>query len=247
MAVVGCGSVKSPPLTDASIDAANGIVDGSVDSSIVRRWALLQAPAIENTEPGTLTVPVNTLGAGHLVIVGVQIEPAGRVSSMTDDAGNNYGLVPMSHSSSADMNVALELYYVANSHPGARAIEINATSNIPFPLIASAVVWEVSGIKTTDPVDIAAALNDQPESANPRGPRITTSAPGEFVVTAALADAEITGIHAGSEFVKDSLALGNGWAHLADPDAPAGVHQVQGDQTPPGIYCASAAAFRVGP
>jgi hypothetical protein len=105
----------------------------------------------------------------------------------------------------------------------------------------------VSGIKTTDPLDIAAASNDQPASATPRGPRITTSVAGEFVVAAALADAEITGIHAGNEFTKDSLAQGNGWAHLTDSNAPAGVHQVQWDQTPAGVFCASAAAFLVGP
>jgi hypothetical protein len=155
----------------------------------------------------------------------------------------------MSRSISQEMGVALELYYAASSCAGGSTIEISASiPGGPFPvLISSAVVWEVSGIKTEDPLDIAAALNDQPMSTTPRGPRITTTAPGEFVVAAALADAEITGIHAGNEFTKDSLVNGNGWAHLTDSNAPAGVHQAQWDQTPSGVFCASAAAFQVGP
>jgi len=36
-------------------------------------------------------------------------------------------------------------------------------------------------------------------------------------------------------------------AHLTDPRAPAGTYQAQWDQPRSGAYCASAAAFKVGP
>ena len=74
----------------------------------------------------------------------------------------------------------------------------------------------------------------------------TTSAAGEFVMASAIVFDTVSGIHPGNEFTNDQVSDGNGWAHLTDPMAPAGVHQAQWDATP-GSYCASAVAFKVGP
>ena len=140
------------------------------------------------------------------------------------------------------LNVSLQLWYAKSSCAGATSISIGATDTV-----TAAVVWEVAGIRTDNPLDTATALNDQPASSTTVGPMITTSAAGEFVVSVALAEHAITAIHAGNEFVNDHITRGNGWGHLADPHAAAGVHQAQWDQSPPGGACASAAAFRVGP
>lgn len=222
-----------------------GIVDDSsvVDGAPVVPWTLLQTTALENASTGSLTMPLAALGAGHLVVVAAQIEHRGLVSTIADSSGcNNYVAIAMASATTASLDVNLQLWYAKNSCAAATSISIAATDTV-----SAAAVWEVAGIRTDTPLDTAAVSNDQPSNSAIIGPVITTSAAGEFVVSVALVENEVTGIHAGNEFVNDHVTRGNGWGHLADPNAAAGVHQAQWDQPVAGEACASAAAFRVGP
>ena len=133
------------------------------------------------------------------------------------------------------------MFYAKNTCPGARAISITAASGI------TAVAWEVSAIRTDEPLDSASALDDQPATTTPLGPSIATSTAGEFVVSVAIVTNSVTGVVAGNAFTNDHTANGNAWAHLTDPMAPAGVYQAAWNQPLRGTYCASAAAFKVAP
>jgi hypothetical protein len=238
MAVVGCGHVEERA-ADGSVDAP---ADALVDAPVVVPWELVQTTSVDNATT-TATVPVMRLGAGHLVVVAVEIDDRGLVTGVTDSSGcNSYVAIPAALSTSIALDANLQLFYAKNSCPDATAIGVVATGTV-----CAVVVWEVAGIRTDDPLDAAAALNDQPASALPVGPMITTSAAGEFVVSAVVVDNTITGIHAGNEFTNDRNNQGNGWGHLTDPRAPAGLHQAQWDQSPGGAYCASAASFQVAP
>ena len=57
----------------------------------------------------------------------------------------------------------------------------------------------------------------------------------------------ISQIHPNNEFTNDKNTQGNGWAHLTDNAAPAGSHVAVWDQPSGGTYCATTAAFVVGP
>lgn len=165
------------------------------------------------------------------------------MTAITDSSGcNSYVAIPIARATSAALNVNLQLFYAKNSCAQADAVGIAATT-----AVFAAAVWEVAGIRTDQPVDAAAVLNDQAASSTPVGPSITTSAAGEFVVAVALVNNMITGIHGGNEFTNDHGNFGNGWAHLTDSLAAAGVHQARWDQSQVGTYCASAAAFQTGP
>lgn len=242
MAVCGCGGIGFDPVSDGSVDAPV-VPDGSVDAPVVLRWELVQTAGVDNATRSNATVPLKRLGAGHLVVVAVEIDNSGLVTTMTDSSGcNSYIAIPTAFSASMELDVSLQMFYAKNSCPDAAAISITATATV-----SAAAVWEVAGIRTDEPFDTAAVLNDQSASDRPLGPRITTSATGEFVVAVALVDQSVTGVHVGNEFTNDHKNQGNGWGHLADPQSAAGVHQAQWDQSPAGAYCASAAAFQVGP
>jgi len=180
-------------------------------------------------------------GSHHLIVVAAQLGAAGSVTSITDDA-NTYVAIPRARATNTSLNDALELWYATDSRPGASMIRIAATTSVP-----AAVAWEVSGIRTVDPLDTATTLDTQPATTAPQGPPITTRAAGEFVVSAAIVANGITGTEAGNEFTNDHRTRGNGWAHLTDPMAPAGSHQARWTQPTSGSYCANAAAFQVGP
>jgi hypothetical protein len=238
MTVVGCGLVRFDPVPDASLGP-----DVSDGAPAVLPWELVQTASADNAAPSNATVNLKPLGRGHLVVVAVQVDSHGLVTNVTDSSlCNNYLPIPTSLSTSMALDVTLQLFYAKSSCPDANAISITATATV-----SAAAVWEVAGIRTDEPLDTATVLNDQSASDRPLGPKITTSAAGEFVVAVALVDHLITGIHAGNEFTNDQNNQGNGWGHLTDPQSAAGLHQAQWEQTPAGPYCSTAAAFQVGP
>lgn len=240
MALIGCGHVQSNPIADGNAGPGQdgGVPDTAVPDAPARRWQLVQTASADSA-----TVPVKPLGAGHLVVVAVEVARSGLVTAITDSSGcNSYVAIPTAHATSVALDVNLQLFYAKNSCAQADAISIATTTSV-----FAAAAWEVAGIRTDQPVDAAAVLNDQAASSSPVGPPLTTSAAGDFVVAVALVNNMITGIHAGNEFTNDHGNFGNGWAHLTDPMAAAGVHQARWDQSQAGAYCASAAAFQVGP
>jgi hypothetical protein len=225
MALVGCGRIGFDPIGDG-------------DGEGLGRWTLIQTAGSRSSN-----VSVEPLGAHHLVVVAVQLSSDGLVTAIIDSSAcNAYIDIPAAHAIDRRLGDALQIFYVKDSCAQADAIGVAATTGV-----FATVVWEVSGIRTDDPLDTAAVLNDQPESTAPLGPAITTRTPGEFVVSAAMVENLAPSIHAGNEFTNDQITNGNGWAHLSDPMAAAGDHQAQWDQPDAGAYCASAVAFRVGP
>ena len=223
MALVGCGRIGFDPTGDGGGPG---------------RWALIQTAGSRSSNVSLLP-----LGAHHLVVVAVQLSSDGRVTAILDtSACNAYVEIPAAHAVDRPLGDAVQIFFAKNSCPGADDLGVSATT-----AIFATVVWEVSGIRTDDPVDTAVVLNDRPASTAPIGPTITTSTAGEFVVSAAMVENLAATIHAGNEFTNDQITNGNGWAHLTDPMAAAGDHRAQWDQPDAGTYCASAAAFRVGP
>ena len=205
-------------------------------------WELVQTVSVSNDRLDA-TIHVNPLGAGHLVVVALNIDEAGTVKTIADSgASNQYRLIQAGSVQSMSVDASLWLYYVENSRPGADEILIAATH-----AISGVVVWEVAGVRTDESLDAAASLNDQPPSKEPLGPQITTSAPGDFVVSVALANGRITRMHPDNEFTFDDDGQGNGWSHLTDSRAPAGLHWAQWDQMSADQTCSGAAAFQIGP
>jgi hypothetical protein len=212
------------------------LVDARIDAAMPSSWTLIQTSG--STAPSTTMAAT---GAGHLLVVAVETNSTGPVSSVTDNAGNSYVAVPGSRAILAADNRGVELWYAQDSLPGATTITASG------PTIHATVSWEVSGIRTTNSLDTVTKLDDRPATTLPRGASIATSVDGEFVVSVAIVANSITGIRAGNEFTNDRLTFGNGWAHLTDAAAPAGTHQAQWTQNASGGFCASSVAFLVGP
>jgi hypothetical protein len=234
--LMGCGHINVDLLV---ADGSNSPDDGgvAVDVPSTQGWRLVQTQA---SPFGDSSFRVARLGSQNLIVVAAQIAPFGTISGITDTSNcNSYLPIPAAH---AFCNISeLHMFYAAGSCAGADRISVDSTE------ILAGVMWEVSGIRSQDPVDTAVVLTEQAETTAPLGPRITTSTDGEFVVSVALVDNTISGIHPGNEFTNDQTALDNGWAHLTDPKAKAGVHQAQWDQPTAGAYCAAAVAFKVAP
>jgi hypothetical protein len=227
--LVGCGHVGFDPVADQDAGASNDVPPAP-------RWGLVQTVG-----SGNATVTLKPVSPGHLIVVAMEIDSGGSPPAVTDNC-NSYVAVPTATATSSVLQVDLQIFYAYATQP-CQVDTIRVAANRD---VCALVAWEVSGITASDPVDAVAVLNDQPRSNAPLAPKITTSADGEFVVASAIVFDTVSGIHPGNEFTNDQVSDGNGWAHLADPMAPAGVHQAQWDATL-GSYCASAVAFKVGP
>ena len=228
------GTAIADAARDAPIDTARAI-DAAPDAA-VSAWTLVQTSS--STTP---SAAVSATGAGHLIVVAVQFSVGGQVQIVTDTAGTTYAPVPSSIAQNTNSNLAVQLWYAANSKAGAVQVATNATS------FRGIVVWEVAGMRTTNALDVNATANDEGATTTPAGAAVTTTAPGDFIASATIVQNNVSGIHTGNEFTNDEMPNGNGFAHLTAPRAPAGTHQARWDQPTSGAYCSSTAAFFVGP
>lgn len=219
--------------TEPGVDAA--LADAGADAASAR-WAVVQTA--ESTAKSTNLVAT---GAGHAIIVAFETPDGNVVTAVTDDAGNTYTRIPTTRATVSGGDLGSEIWYATNSHAGATVLTATATT------LYATVIWEVAGIKTASALDVASAVSNQGSTTTPQGASLTTTAAGDFVVEIAMVANDITGTHTGSPFTNDRVTQSNGWAHLPDPAAPAGMYRAQWDQPQSGVYCASSAAFFVGP
>ncbi len=195
-------------------------------------WTLVRTR--DKAQSSTLSVP--SIGAGHLVIVG--IESAMAATAVVDDGGNVYQRVASSRAEVPSEQLGVELWYVPNALPGGTTIAVTAPSTV-FAID----MWEVDGLASVE-IDDVATLDDQPATTTPEGASITTTTDGEFVVSIAIVNNFVGGLTANSQFTNDHTTFGNGWAHLTSNTAPAGTYQARWNQSVSGTYCASSVAFR---
>jgi hypothetical protein len=132
------------------------------------------------------------------------------------------------------------MWYAASANANATIVTAMATANI-----TGIVTWRFTTPRPAT-VDMARAVTDPAASGTPSAP-IATSAPGDIVVAAAVVAASPALITPGGEFASDETPNGDGFAHLTNPLAPAGVHVAVWDQAFSASYCAAAVAFAVGP
>jgi hypothetical protein len=230
----GCGRLDFD--VRSQLDAAG---DSAGDATGVP-WVLEQHNSNSAVGSATLSATVAATAAGDLIVVGAQVAAPGGVASIADNAGTAYQRISGASALATAQGGILEIWYAPTANAGATTITVTANMTV-----IAIVVWEFRTSRVAT-VDAATQVSDQPQSANPAGPAITTRSDGELVIAAVVLDFhQITGIAAGNAFTNDELANANGWAHLTDPSAPAGTYQATWNANVSDSYCASAVAFVV--
>lgn len=194
-------------------------------------WLLIQSTGTSSPDALEIapTVP------GDVVVIAPRYTMT--TQTFTDNAGTQYRRVPGSVATcpgSAQLAIYVGL-------PPAPVHTVTAGGNT-----SGWALWEFQGISAMP--DGAAALPDGGNTAVPESPPLTTASDGELVVAAVIAVGTIQGIHPDDDFVNDQIVLGNGYAHLASNQVPAGTTLVaHWDQDPSDNYCATAVSFPTGP
>ncbi|MGA2716829.1 MAG: hypothetical protein ABSG41_27385, partial [Bryobacteraceae bacterium] len=195
----------------------------------------------------TITCSIPATASGNLLVIGWMSNNGGggtTIASISDNAsggGNNYSEAGNARALEASSNSMADLWYARNSQSGATVVTINPN---PSGTAGTAVIWEFSGVNTTNPLDQSAVLNSQPATTIPIGPSLAITSASELIISVATVQGTATGILAGNPFTSDSTANGNGWAHLLS--SVAGTYAAQWNNPSDGAYAASAASFASG-
>ena len=227
-----CGHLRFEDVIDATDQST---VDASGCVAPAGDWQLEQVNSGSNTA-STIGVTMTSTTAGDLLVVAVQGEAPGIATAVTDDAGTTYTLISGTSSVEATNADELELWYAPAVTAGATTINVTYSTNA-----LAIVAWEFRTPRAAI-VDGEGELSNQATTTTPVSPSITTRCAGEIVI-AISATFQINAIEPG-EFTEDSGANTNGWAHLTDPHAPAGMHVATWTADSDG-FCSSAAAFIV--
>jgi len=214
--------------------AADGPVgpDGmpTTDSEVPRkRWNIVATAGQSNP-----TLDMTTSQGGNLILVGVETGAADGADSVTDNANNIYTLIPMSRAVNVEHDFAVEVWMTKDDNGGADKITASGT------VIHAVVAWEVENLASVVAVD---TRSEQAESTEPTGVNISTTAPGQFILSLIIVENSIDGLLQGSDFTNDHETFGNGWAHLTSDDAPVGEYQPQWAQPINGASCATSVVF----
>jgi hypothetical protein len=191
-------------------------------------------------EGGNSDITVNGTGSGNLLVVGVT-NVGGTVTGITDNASGGPNTYASANVLASDSNSGTTtIWYAKNSRSGATDVMLAGTN------LTSVVIsfWEFSGIDQSSPLDTIGKLSNQSASLTPVGPSITTTLPGELIISSAIVQNSITGIHAGNVFTNDSIS-GDGFAHLIATST--GTFNAQWDQNSSGTYASNAVSFKPAP
>lgn len=194
-------------------------------------WQMIQSTG--TTSPDALGIAATT--PGDVVVIAAEYTMT--TQTFADGTGTTYLRVAGSVTSCPR---AVQLAIWVGVPPASIAI-VSAVGNA-----AAWALWEFRGIDPTP--DGADVVPNGGNTTVPAGPPLTTTGDGELVVAAVIANGTIQGIHPDDDFVNDQILAGNGFAHVASNQVPAGTSlTAHWDQEPSDLYCSSAVAFRVGP
>jgi hypothetical protein len=202
-------------------------------------WTIVNKGSGGGHSVTSLTIP--STGTGNLIAFAVMFNGSASVSSVSDNGGNTY-VSAGARASSGPLSV--EIWYAASSNPGATVITPTFTSQPPYVLMTE---WEVSGLSTSHP-DVT-NIGGGSVTSNTLGPAVTTTATGDFVISAIYAGGtSFSGISSGNDFTNDFNTGGNGWAHLTSNTTSPGLQQASwSTSNPVGKYIASTVAFFAAP
>jgi len=192
------------------------------------------------TFPGSCTV--SSSSSGNLIVVGFQLAGGSNTTttliSVTDNVGNLYSEAGAARSVDTAEGSMVDIWYAKNSVSG--AISVTITPNL-IGQTGGAVIWELSGVDATSPLNQTSVLNSQATSTTPTGASVTTASANQLIISLVAVANTITGIAPGNTFTNDSAVLLNGWAHLIT--SSTGTYSAQWTQSPSGTYASSTASF----
>jgi hypothetical protein len=235
--IAGCGRVGFNDGLDASAAMRDSGSVARDTSAPTITPSVVQMTATSSASTVALEVTTAATGSGHLLVMVTDSwndpQPAAAIS---DNAGNVY---VSANAAAGDGDDYIELWYVADSKPGATTITIQQTVS------STRDAWwlEAADVMTSAPVDVLATVNNGPQSSTTTAPAVTPTVFPSLVVsgTAIVGDA-ITLVS--TNYTALPVIDGNDAAFAIVTAPIAG--PTWNDDTP-SAFCANTVAFKPAP
>jgi hypothetical protein len=194
----------------------------------------------------TLSIPVNSTAAGHLLVVTAANDGSRTVTGVSDGT-NSFTQAVNSHGVNLNGTTDVSTWYLLSSTAGATTITVTY-SGAAGTFMKEAWFWEVSGF-TSPTLDISNHVSNGLASGTEfDGPTVATTGTYEFIAAAIIPQTNITQIPApGNEFTTEGLSPSSTLdASASLATTTPGNHQPKWTGSSAAYYAASAAAFREG-
>jgi hypothetical protein len=188
----------------------------------------------------TCTIP--STGTGNVLVAAWTSASGGGatiIGSVTDNVGNVYLEAGNARSVDSGANSMADIWYAQNSVPGATTVTITPS---PSGTSGTAVIWELSGVEPFSPLDQTGVVNSGAATTTPLGASVVTTVPSEVIVAVANVAGTATGMKSGNAFTSDSVAGGNGFAHLIATSP--GTYTPQWQTSSSGTFSSSTVSFK---
>ena len=180
-------------------------------------------------------IPVSSSG-DFLVVAIRMVGTTTTVTTIGDDAGNQYYQAGGSRAVDTGSASSIEIWYARNSVAGATTVTITPNASV----IGGAVIWEFSGLDLVSPFDQAAALSIQSQTVSVAAPPLTSS-PNELLISISATKYSLVGRVSGG-FTDDASVFGGGWAHLTTSAARS--YSATWTASSAGTYASSTVSFK---
>jgi hypothetical protein len=206
------GAVQDSTAAEGAAPGDAGAKDaGHADSAPPPVTKLVQSGAVDQQNTKTLSLPVQPIGAGHLVVVlAIYDDTNQSVTSVSDGTSSRY--VSANVLSTDGECQQSEIWYASGTAAGGTSVTVNTTDTVHL----SIWVMEVSGLLQGGRLDAhPVVVNSAPQAAVINVPPIAPASVPAFVV-AAVGSCQTLGL-VGPPFSNLAVEHGNGGAYVIAP------------------------------
>jgi hypothetical protein len=204
-------------------------------------WAQINLVHVTSCPAPAKSCVIPSTGSGNLLVIAWGSEPGGGATTITgvaDNAGNTFSAISGSRAVDFNKNDMGEVWYAKNSLAGGTSLTI--ASN-PVDASGTAVIWEFSGVDTSEPLDQTAVVNSQEATTTPRAAPLTTTVPNELILAVGWIEGTVNGVLEGGHLARRPPTRGHGWAHYVATSY--GTYGAQWSSSL-GTYSASTVSFK---
>jgi hypothetical protein len=181
-----------------------------------------------------------TASTGNFIAVAIAASTADVFTGVTDNKGNTYvAACPASGPCKGTTTPGGQtlMYYAKGATTGVTSVTIALST---FSGVIDVAVYDLAGVDTTAPLDVAAELSAQASTANPSGPGVTATTAGGIVIS--VMSTTSTATAAAAPFTFGAMKGGDGTAY--DLNSTAGTFTPSWTTSPAGTWSGFTAAFK---
>ena len=201
----------------------------------------MTTPAIVQTvgggygvSPQSTTITSSTAGNLLVIAITTYVNAVGTVTGVTDNKSQTWVQATGARGTNSANNTATDIWYFPNTASGVTSVTVTFTGGA----LAEQTVYEVSGIKTSSPLDVAGGVSSGASTTTAVSASLTTTAANDFILVILDQNPNVSTVN--SPYTKDSQT---GHTAYYIPTTTVSGSQCTFNLSSADTFCTSSAAF----